>query len=341
MCYNNVGHISTHLTDDIFINADIMISRDDEKMRDNYNGETLVLPDLDTEREDPSVGGLYLFAVHDGRIERFTLNGVMHLGRMTEDNRPEIAIHNMFLSRSHGFFTVEDGNVSYTAENTTNGIALNGKLVMPEHTVVLNDGDELTVHTDRGTEKDKDILLKCAFSPRNISLWSSMTEAQLDELTGLPGRRLFSDRFRTYRSVGGEDWLFILDIDKFKQINDVYGHSAGDAALKALAEELSNPAYHIVCPARWGGDEFVGIITGSRKSVSSDLDRLIDALASKMINNSFFIFICIGVCRISDDDSGDLLASTLEKADKALYHAKRCETDKLIFHGENKHKALK
>ena len=296
----------------------------------DYNGETLVLPEIEAEEELPSKGGQYIFAVHDGRIERFPLMGVMRLGRMTEENAPEIAIQNMFLSRSHGYFTVEGGNVKYTAEETTNGISLNGKLVSAGTTVSLSDGDELTVHTDRYAAKDKDILLKCAFSPRNISLWSSMTEAQLDELTGLPGRRLFSEKFRTIRNDSKEMWLFILDIDKFKQINDVYGHSAGDDALKTLAAELSRPEYDISYPARWGGDEFVGIISGNKECVTRNMDKMMDSLSSKKINDSFFIFISVGLCSMTDNP-GEQLPQILEKADKELYRAKRGGTDKISF----------
>jgi diguanylate cyclase (GGDEF)-like protein len=301
-------------------------------MPDNYNGETLVLPDIDPVAEAPAGNELYIFAVHDGRIERFPLTGTVRLGRMTGSNKPEIAIQNMFLSRAHGYFTVSDGKASYTAEETTNGISLNGKVVPAGLTVPLNDGDELTIPIDRSAEKDKEILLKCAFSPRNISLWSSMTEAQLDELTGLPGRRLFSERFRTYHVSGSKDWFFILDIDKFKQINDIYGHSAGDEALKALAEELSKPDYSISFPTRWGGDEFVGIISGSKENVIRNLDLLIDSLSSRMINNSFFIFISVGLCEMPGSGGGKELSVILEKADKALYHAKRSGgTEKICF----------
>ena len=278
--------------------------------------------------ESLSDNSFYLFAVYDGRIERFRLADKMRLGRMTKDNVPEIAIQNMFLSRSHGYFSIENGSVSYTAEETTNGIYLNGTVLPAGETVVLSDGDELVIPTDRTSGNKNSIMLKCAFSPRNISMWSTMTEAQLDELTGLPGRRLFSEHFRALQNNSTDDkLLFILDIDKFKQINDTYGHSAGDEALKLLSAELLMPEYGISFPARWGGDEFVGFISGSKDEVIGSLNALNASLYSKPINKVIRVVISVGLCRFALTNGE--LSVLVENADKALYRSKRSETEKV------------
>lgn len=304
-------------------------------MTENYNAETMVLPDIKTKEEHTSDTSFYLFAVHDGRIEKFRLDGTMRLGRMTNGNTPEIAVQNIFLSRSHGYFKVDGKQVRYTAEKTTNGISLNGKKLAEGITVVLNDGDELTIPTDRSVIKGNDIMLKCAFSSHNISLWDSMIEAQLDELTGLPGRRLFAEKFRILTKTGkGENWLFILDIDKFKMINDVYGHPAGDAALKKLAAELSKSEYNISFPARWGGDEFVGVVSGNAGSAVQTMERLNCELASRLINDSFSIIVSVGLCRI-DPEINDL-DRFVEAADKALYRSKKSETDKVSIFSQQR-----
>jgi len=130
--------------------------------------DTFVLPDMSRHNENLS-DNFYIFAVYDGRIERFRLAGRMRLGRMTKDNVPDIAIQNMFLSRSHGYFKVGNGSVGYTAEDTTNGIYLNGALIPAGKTVILSDGDELVIPTDRSAGRKNDIMLKCAFCP-TISL---------------------------------------------------------------------------------------------------------------------------------------------------------------------------
>jgi FHA domain. len=120
--------------------------------------DTIVLPDMSLYSESLSDNSFYLFAVYDGRIERFRLADKMRLGRMTKDNVPEIAIQNMFLSRSHGYFSIENGSVSYTAEETTNGIYLNGTVIPAGETVVLSDGDELVIPTDRTSGNKNSIM---------------------------------------------------------------------------------------------------------------------------------------------------------------------------------------
>ena len=303
------------------------------KMSKKYNGETVILPkSISGKSIEVSEKG-FLFAFHDGKVEKYRLDGVKRLGRMTDGNIPDIVVQNMFLSRSHGYFTAEDGYVTYTAEETTNGIALNGKTIPPGTTVRLFDGDELTIPTVENADSKNDIILKCAFSPSKISLWDSMIKAQLDELTGLPGRRLFTDRFEALpRTDDTDDWLFILDVDRFKQINDKYGHSVGDDTLKTLADELKKPEHHIRLSARWGGDEFVGVVSGDKESVLFIINKLVDALSSRMIRNRFSIFVSMGICRIPRISGGNLLTETVEKADKALYQAKRNENEQVCFY---------
>ncbi len=294
-------------------------------MSKGYNEETVILPDSLDKAQDTG-NKFFLFAFYDGKIEKYRLEGVKHLGRRTDDSIPDIAVQNKYLSRSHGFFEVTGGNIRYTAEETTNGIALNGNVIKPATTVDLADGDELTISTGNN------IVMKCAFSSSRISLLDSMIQAQYDELTGLPGRRLFTDRFITLpRSDSNDDWLFILDVDRFKQINDTYGHSIGDDTLKALAEELKKKEHHIRLSARWGGDEFVGVISGSKEDAQLVLDGLVSALSSKMIRGIFNIFVSVGSCRIPKISDSEQLSSTLEKADKALYRAKKDDNERICF----------
>lgn len=87
----------------------------------------------------------------------------------------------------------------------------------------------------------------------------------LDDLTGLPNRRYFNDvRNREWRSAlreNGSLSLIMLDIDYFKQLNDTFGHQAGDACLIAVAEALSKSLWRAEdLVSRYGGDEFVAIL---------------------------------------------------------------------------------
>lgn len=92
--------------------------------------------------------------------------------------------------------------------------------------------------------------------------------ATLDSLTGIPNRRFFDDTLATEwkRCLRTETPLSIVlsDIDFFKQFNDIYGHQAGDACLKAVASTLSESLFRVEdSVARYGGEEFVAILPGT------------------------------------------------------------------------------
>ena len=92
--------------------------------------------------------------------------------------------------------------------------------------------------------------------------------ATLDSLTGIPNRRYFDDTLATEwkRCLRAEAPLSIVlsDVDFFKQFNDIYGHQAGDACLKAVASSLSESLFRVEdSVARYGGEEFVAILPGT------------------------------------------------------------------------------
>src|SRR5690606_32895705 len=88
--------------------------------------------------------------------------------------------------------------------------------------------------------------------------------AMFDHLTGLPNRRLFQDRFQQMlaRAKRNQEHFAViyLDLDKFKQVNDHFGHEAGDRVLRQTAERLNACLRDTDTVARMGGDEFVMIL---------------------------------------------------------------------------------
>ncbi len=151
--------------------------------------------------------------------------------------------------------------------------------------------------------------------------------ATRDELTGLPNRRAMQDLMglehrRSVRS-GRPMLLAQLDIDHFKRINDAHGHATGDRALQAFASVVRASVRDTDVLARWGGEEFVLLLSETRLDDARDLlERLRQAVATMEIphtDGTLRMTVSIGVAVHLPGDTVDL---TLERADQALYTAK-------------------
>jgi diguanylate cyclase (GGDEF)-like protein len=150
-----------------------------------------------------------------------------------------------------------------------------------------------------------------------------------DELTGLPNRRLFLDRFQfaieRARRTGQKLALLVVDLDRFKQVNDTLGHHAGDILLQQVSCIFTGRVRHSDTVARTGGDEFSLILedaetSANAKSVAHELmQRLDDPM--KVENRVFRVGASIGVAVFPDD--GEDLESLCIAADMRMYNHKR------------------
>ncbi|WP_179404444.1 diguanylate cyclase domain-containing protein [Burkholderia guangdongensis] len=149
-----------------------------------------------------------------------------------------------------------------------------------------------------------------------------------DTLTGLPNRMLFLERLDAairHASVTGEGLaVMFVDLDRFKQINDQLGHSAGDRTLVAVAERLNATLRSCDMAARLGGDEFIVLIAGVRSpDVIGDIATRIQRVLAEELEicgRRMAVGASIGVSEYPlDGDSSDEL---LVKADAAMYAAK-------------------
>ncbi|WP_088320736.1 diguanylate cyclase [Kineosporia sp. R_H_3] len=154
-------------------------------------------------------------------------------------------------------------------------------------------------------------------------------QASTDALTGLENRRSFEDRLRGLTASGRGYALLLADLDRFKQLNDTYGHETGDRALRLFADVLRATLRSGDVVARYGGEEFVVAIPD--RDVEAGLqaaERLRAALAEAVLGPDVPTFtVSVG---ISDSTLGPTLAAQLRVADAALLTAKREGRDRCI-----------
>ena len=152
--------------------------------------------------------------------------------------------------------------------------------------------------------------------------------AQHDALTGLPNRRSFNSRLdreiALAASAGGRLALLCLDLDRFKEVNDLFGHAAGDALLQSVARCTDGVLNDDHMLARLGGDEFAIILPGLNDPAAAGriAESIIDAFRAKKegADNSGLVSTSIGIA-IYPDDALDR-ESLMNHADTALYRAK-------------------
>jgi diguanylate cyclase (GGDEF)-like protein len=146
-----------------------------------------------------------------------------------------------------------------------------------------------------------------------------------DALTGLPNRTQFADRMASAVHLGQPFAIGVLDLDRFKVINDSLGHGVGDALLKLVAQRLlsNTPPENIV--ARAGGDEFLLLLhdVSARDDIEPLAKRWMEALSEpyRVQGTALHVSPSIGIARYPVDapDGPALLA----RADEAMYHAKK------------------
>lgn len=154
--------------------------------------------------------------------------------------------------------------------------------------------------------------------------------ANHDALTGLPNRRYLLDWLVIDMAVARrrQPSLFVLfiDLDGFKAVNDGLGHDAGDAVLVAVAECLRECLRESDFIARFGGDEFVAILTNSPSEEELDhlMKRVLQRMSGPLVEGipPGAISASIGVARFPGD--GNTPDELIQAADRAMYRAKSC-----------------
>jgi diguanylate cyclase (GGDEF)-like protein len=175
----------------------------------------------------------------------------------------------------------------------------------------LDDGGWVAVHEDVTKQREAEARITKL--------------ARHDALTGLSNRHVFREEIdRRCRLPEQPFALLLIDLDKFKQVNDTLGHPVGDTLLEAVADRLRKMTRATDIVARLGGDEFAILQDGvtSAKASESLASRLIDSLSEpyRLHGHRIVISASIGIARFPSE--GTSASSLFGNADLALYRAK-------------------
>ncbi|WP_369433795.1 GGDEF domain-containing protein [Psychromonas sp. MME1] len=140
-----------------------------------------------------------------------------------------------------------------------------------------------------------------------------------------------SIEYNRYTRYNNDLSIAIIDVDKFKKINDTFGHVAGDKVISVVALMLQKSLRNTDFIARYGGDEFVLLLPETNQQQAQNLlDKLCEKIRSipfKFKKENISITISIGCTSFTKRDS---IETAFERADKALFHAKDNGRDRYI-----------
>lgn len=163
-----------------------------------------------------------------------------------------------------------------------------------------------------------------------------LTEARTDGLTGLYNRRAFDQRleelFVAYRRGGRSFVVALVDIDRFKSINDTYGHQAGDQILKQLSTTMRTQLDQAIIVARFGGEEFCAILDGPLTVAAQRMDQFRKQVARELMDadvQQIQVTISVGLAEPRQDTT---IQPILRRADECLYAAKNFGRNRAYYH---------
>jgi diguanylate cyclase (GGDEF)-like protein len=243
------------------------------------------------------------------------------------------------------------------------------KLVLPmgrfiQHTIEISEGDMEAPDINVGNRQDEIGILAKHFNIMHHTIKRQIAElnahremlehevqertkeleeanrkldliSRTDELTGLPNRRdmnqtIEKERVRSFRTRKPICFIF-FDIDHFKNVNDTYGHAAGDAILKAVSNTIRGLLRKYDVLARYGGEEFLTLLpetdVDGAKTVAERFRREVEKMTVVHGDKEIKVTITLGVAEF-DNELG--IDRSIQRADKALYDGKENGRNRVV-----------
>jgi len=169
---------------------------------------------------------------------------------------------------------------------------------------------------------------------RAYSYREATANASTDPLTGLPNRRYFDEfcaLLARRRRSGDAVAVLMVDIDRFKVLNDTYGHPVGDEVLKAVAGAIVSAVREEDVPARVGGEEFAVLLRNPGPDVALEVgERVREAVRGLDLSTVGVPGVSVSVGVANARGADEPIPALVERADKALYQAKRAGRDRVV-----------
>ena len=160
----------------------------------------------------------------------------------------------------------------------------------------------------------------------------SQLQASTDGLTGLVNRRSFENRVRALRATGRTFAVVLADLDRFKTLNDTYGHEAGDRALRMFAEILRSEIRDEDLACRYGGEEFAVLLPGAETAEAIEAMQRVRA-GLRHVSRAGDTPAVTASFGIAHSDDADDLDDLVHRADRALFAAKDAGRDCVCIDG--------
>ncbi len=176
-------------------------------------------------------------------------------------------------------------------------------------------------------------LLEAAAAEASAALARTATHratevaATTDALTGLPNRRYFEeyvDLLGRGRRADDAVGVLMVDVDRFKELNDRHGHATGDAVLRAIARTIAAAVRDLDVPARYGGEEFVVLLRNPSRAVALEVGERIRAAVERLDLREMGVEkVTVSVGVTVGEGGANRVPELVDAADRALYRAKR------------------